>query len=494
MDMAHPYLLQKNDSTCGRALTLELELGAIIPKGCGVGDEMKQLSRKMLIADDNASHRSLVARVFEKRGFTVTAARNGDEAVRLLREKDFDVVITDLRMPGRDGMAVLKASRESAPERPVIIVTGHGSIEAAVEAMRRGASDFLTKDYELDEIERKVERLLGSPASRPAAAPAPTVASEPRRIVGVSAATKHLLRMIRRIGPGRGSVIITGPTGSGKELVARGIHEASTRREGPFIALNCAALPSSVLDSELFGHEKGAFTGAESRRRGRFERANGGTLFLDEVGEMPPETQAKLLRVLQEGEYERVGGSETLRVDVRIVAATHRDLTEALASGRLREDFYYRLNVFSIHVPPLSSRREDIPPLVEHFLRAFHDETGKALEGVDADVMDVFMRYPWPGNIRQLKNVLERAVVLAEGPTIRLDDIPPELILPGQGEDGPPTPGEPRASLAEHTASLEREMIREALERHHWNRTKTAAYLGMKRTTLQYRMMKLGLE
>ena len=458
-------------------------------------------SRRMLVVDDKAGQRELMQAVFEERGFHVTKASNGDEAIRLLNEHTFDIVISDLKMPGKDGLAVLRASREVSPDCPVILVTAYGSIDTAVEAMRLGARDFITKDFQIEEIERKVDRILGesSPAEKPAARAKAEESGQ--RIVGESASTKQLLKMIEKIGPSRSSVLITGPSGTGKELVAKAIHDASPRRLAPFVALNCAALAPGVLESELFGHEKGSFTGALGRRAGRFERAHGGTFFLDEVGEIDPGIQTKLLRVLQESEFERVGGAETVHVDVRIVAATNRDLREAITQGLFREDFYYRLNVFSISVDPLCKRAGDIPALVDHFLRRFSADAAKNVTGVDDAVMGVFMRYRWPGNVRELQNVLERAVVLTEGPLISVDDIPAEMLYDRPAAIEPhlaaatavaPAPDE--SSLTERTDQLERDLIKTTLDKYRWNRTKTAEALGIKRTTLQYKIKKLGLE
>lgn len=458
----------------------------------------------MLVVDDKAGQRELLEAVFQDRGYQVTKASNGDEAIKLLGEKSFDIVITDFKMPGKDGLAVLRASREVSPDCPVIIVTAYGSIDTAVEAMRLGARDFITKDFQLEEIERKVDRIMGDRRpgeSRPATKPG--VEEPGRPIVGDSVQTRQLLKMIAKIGPSRSSVLITGPSGTGKELVARAIHDASPRAHAPFIALNCAALAPGVLESELFGHEKGAFTGAMGRRAGRFERAHGGTLFLDEVGEIDPNIQTKLLRVLQEGEFERVGGTESVKVDVRIVAATNRDLREAIAQGLFREDFYYRLNVFSVQVEPLHRRTADLPVLVDHFLKKFNQETGKEVQGLDDDVMALFLRYRWPGNVRELQNVLERAVVLAEGPYITRDEIPPEMFYEQRtSESVEPAPVAAPAtvsvndapSLSEMTDSMERELIKGTLEKFRWNKTKAADALGIKRTTLQYKIKKLGLE
>lgn len=452
---------------------------------------MTEKSYKMLVVDDEAGMRQLLESAFRDRGFNVSTASNGDVAIELIQTQSFDIVITDLRMPGRDGLGVLRAAREFSPDTSVIIVTAYGSIETAVEAMRLGAHDFIAKPFKLAEIELKVDKIL---KSKPEEEPSFPPSSVSRRIIGESSHTKQVLRMIEKIGPSKSSVLITGPSGTGKELVARAIHECSPRRTKPFVALNCAALAPGILESELFGHERGAFTGASARRIGRFERAHMGTLFLDEVGEIDPAIQTKLLRVLQEGEFERVGGSEPIRVDVRVVAATNRDLKEAIAEGRFREDFFYRLNVFSIKLEPLRKRPDDIPALVEHFLKKFSSETGKKIVGVGDDVMSFFMRYPWPGNVRELENILERAAVLAEGDIITMQEIPPDMAFVQEPPEEEPGQPPETASLIERTDELESQMIYAALERFRWNKTKAAEHLGLKRTTLQYKIKKYGLE
>ncbi|MCC6486963.1 MAG: sigma-54-dependent Fis family transcriptional regulator [Candidatus Hydrogenedentes bacterium] len=444
----------------------------------------------MLVVDDEAGLRDVLEQNFRDRGFRVTAVSNGAKAIQLIERQPFDVIITDLKMPEKDGIAVLRAARATSFDSPVIILTGYATIETAVEAMRLGARDFISKPFKLAEIELKVEKVL---AFRKPPQPTRPKTGE-RRMVGDSPATRQLLKMIQKIGPSRSSVLITGPSGTGKELVARAIHDASPRKDRPFVALNCAALAPGVLESELFGHERGAFTGAEKQRIGRFEMAHTGTLFLDEVGEIDPNIQTKLLRVLQEGEFERVGGVLPVKVDVRIVAATNRDLREAISAGTFREDFYYRLNVFSLKVEPLRNRADDIPALIDHFLQRFSREQEKDVSVVDDDVLNFFMHYPWPGNVRELENVLERAVVLAEGNAVSREDIPPEMFFM-QDEIQPEEYLAPdTSSLAERTDQLESQMIAAALERFHWNKTKAAEHLGLKRTTLQYKIRKYGLE
>jgi len=459
---------------------------------------------QMLVVDDKANVRSLLESAFHERGYGVSTASCGEDAIGMLSEKTFDVVLTDLNMPGKSGLEVLKAAKSVHPETEVILITAYGTIHTAVEAMRLGAYDFITKPFKIAEIESKVDRITRRLGPAPKADAQTWIHPSVRHFVAASVHSRKLLKMIARIAPSKSSVLITGPSGVGKELVARAIHEASPRRDQPFVALNCAALASGVLESELFGHEKGAFTGADQRRIGRFERAHGGTLFLDEVGEIEPGIQTKLLRVLQESEIERVGGTQSIKVDVRIVAATNRDLKLAIEEGRFREDFYYRLNVFSLHVEPLCERPDDIPALVDHFLRKFSIELGKEVYDADDDVIGLFMQYPWPGNVRELENVIERAVVLAEGSSITCDELPPEILQTQRSlhsaaphitaPAAPPARIDGAASLQERTERMEAELIRGALERFRWNKTKAADHLGLKRTTLQYKIRKFGLE
>lgn len=444
---------------------------------------------KLLIADDKESIRDLLEAAFSDQGYELALAADGAEAIRQLKLSPFDVVITDLQMPEKNGIDVLRAAKETAPDTEVIVITAYGTVESVKEAMRLGAFDYISKPLEISELERKVQRILQHRG------PDPAKSNGKRPIVGESGATKNLHKMIQKIGASKSSVLITGESGTGKELVARALHEASERRNHPFVALNCAALASGVLESELFGHEKGAFTGSVERRIGRFEQADKGTLFLDEVGDIDPGIQTKLLRVLQEGEIERVGGAQTIKVDVRIIAATNRDLRQAIHEGTFREDFYYRLNVFSLHIEPLRNRRDDIPVLVDHFLTKFSREMSRPKSEVTDGVMEFFMRYTWPGNVRELENILERAAVLADGRLITNDDLPQEILWNSDDSAKPAQqPAAPPESLTRRTDDLEIQLIKGALEKFRWNKTKAAEHLGLKRTTLQYKIRKYGIE
>lgn len=457
---------------------------------------------KILVVDDKESMRLLLSGAFEELGFTVVLADSGEEAIDRITHENFHIVITDLNMPGKTGIDVLRYCKSISPETEVVIITGYGTIEIAVEAMRLGAHDFITKPFELAVLQNKIVKLAKHIQMKNTTRAQTWIHPSVRHLVGESAQTRQLRQLIVRVAPTKSSVLITGPSGVGKELVARALHEASPRRDGPFVALNCAALATNLLESELFGHEKGAFTGATTRRIGRFERAHKGTLFLDEVGEIDPAIQVKLLRFLQEGEFERVGGSDTIRVDVRIIAATNKDLKQAIAQGTFREDFYYRLNVIPIYVPPLRERPDDIPALVDHFLHRFSIELNKEVYEVDDEVIGIFMRYPWPGNVRELENVIERAVVLCQGNSISVEELPTELVHYAElkNTSTSTTNMEDQSSLDDtvalmkYTERIEREMILRALEKFHWNKTKVAEHLGIKRTTLQYKIKKLGLE
>ena len=370
---------------------------------------------RVLVADDEPLSREFLCELLGGRGLEVLSAASGEEAIELVRESPFDLVITDLRMPGADGMEVLTEVKKLSPETPVVLITAYGGVESAVDAMREGADDFLMKPFSCEQIEYVLDRLgQRLRLERENAFLRETNAAESRNggIVGDSQVMRRLVDVACKAARSRATVLVTGESGTGKELLARLIHEQSPRRDRPFVRLNCAALPEGLLESELFGHERGAFTGAHRRREGRFELADGGTLLLDEIGELPMSLQPKLLRALEQEEFERVGGARTLRVDVRVIGTTNRNLEEEIRRGRFREDLYYRLQVMPLEVPPLRQRREDIPLLARYFLSKFAQENGSDIRAFSPAAIRSLQTYPWPGNIRELRNIIHRAVVL----------------------------------------------------------------------------------
>ncbi|MGD0725497.1 MAG: sigma-54 dependent transcriptional regulator [Spirochaetia bacterium] len=443
----------------------------------------------VLVADDEKNIREGLREALMLDGYDVLLAADGKEALDTVNRGDVDLVITDLKMPRLSGEELLKSVASQFPTVPVMILTGHGTIESAVQAMHDGAYDFITKPVNLDRLSLLVKRAL---ASRELAVQNRAMQEELERrsgfasIIGKSAEMKQVFDMVRQVAPSRSSVLITGESGSGKEMIAEALHYNSPRKDKSFIKLHCAALTESLLESELFGHEKGAFTGAIARKRGRFELAHLGTLFLDEIGEINQNVQIKLLRVLEEKRFERVGGEETIEVDVRLIAATNRDLKDAIAKGSFREDLYYRLNVVNIHIPPLRERKEDIPLLVAAFLKEFSQENGKPLEGIDPKARLALYNYSWPGNVRQLRNSVESAVVLCKGSTITLEDFPPNI----RGETGADTL---RLSLGTSLAEVEKEVIRSTLAREGGNKSRTAEILGIGRKTLHRKIEEYGL-
>ena len=383
----------------------------------------------LLVVDDEEPNRLALERIFSREGYEVRTAADGRAALELLRDGAVGVVLTDLKMPGMSGLELLRASRQVAPETQVIVVTAYGSVETAVEAMKEGAYDFVTKPLRKDAVVHSVQKALEKhELIRENVRLRAQIAQVARtEFIGQSAATRALLEEAAQVAPSMASVLVTGESGTGKGLLARWIHELSPRRDRRMVTVNCGAIPDALLESELFGYEPGAFTGASGRKEGRFDLAAGGTLFLDEITEMPQLLQVKLLRVLQDGEYERLGGTRTLRADVRIIAATNRDPVRAVAEGRLREDLYYRLNVIPLVVPPLRDRREDIALLARHFVALQSARHGRDLVGIDDDALTAMERHAWPGNIRELENTLERAVVLARGETVTIADLPAAL-------------------------------------------------------------------
>ena len=385
---------------------------------------------KILIIDDEKNIREGLATALEMDGYNTVVAENGEKGLECVNKGDIDLVITDLRMPGISGEEVLQKITSEIPGLPVIVLTGHGSIDSAVSAMHSGAYDFLTKPLNLEHLSLVVKRALKNRELQIQNKQLQEEISKSKpfeSIIGKSAEMQKIYQMIQKVAGSKASVLITGESGVGKELVAHAIHNLSPRKNNPLVIVNCSALSESLLESELFGHEKGAFTGAAARKRGRFELANGGTIFLDEIGEINQSIQVKILRVLQDKRFERVGGEETLEVDVRVIAATNRDLEEEIKKGNFREDLFYRLNVVHIHVPPLRDRKDDIPLLINEFMQEFAKENGKDIKNIDNHARAALYKYSWPGNIRQLKNCMESAVVMCSSDTITLNDLPPTI-------------------------------------------------------------------
>ena len=451
---------------------------------------------KILIADDEYNTRTALS-TYLKRRFDVSAAADGGEAIELLKKQDFDLVLTDLRMPEADGMSVLGAAQSKANRPVCILLTAFGSINDAVQAVKHGAFDFLAKPIKLDVLEKKIEAALASrtqsPEGSPEASSAPSVPAAKKDDASPflpddpDDPMSKVLATAAKAAPSRTTVLLTGESGSGKEVVARFIHDRSDRK-GLFVPVHCAALTPTLLESELFGHEKDAYTGATQQRRGRFELADGGTLFLDEIGEISPETQIKLLRVLESRSFERVGGTETITVDVRVVAATNRDLKKMVEEHTFREDLYYRLAVVTLELPPLRKRPMEIPLLAKKFVREFARENQRGELKIAPELMKKLEAHPWPGNIRELRNCLESMVVLSSGDTLTVGDLPPQF------QDAPSapveTPAETPVEAGGTLESSERELIAKALEHNHGNITRAAQELGISRRTLHRRLAK----
>ena len=444
----------------------------------------------ILIVEDEKNTREGLDKAL-KGSYRTILAESGERALQVLAENQVDIIITDLRMPGMDGLTLVR--RAIAHEcRPVcIVLTAFGSIEAAVEAMKAGAYDFLTKPLNLDQLELILQRAL---RSRRLEDENLSLRSQLDRrfgleaIIGQTPAMEELFQLIRQVAPTRATALIQGESGTGKELVAHAIHNLSPRARSPFIAVHCAALPQNLLESEMFGHEKGSFTGALERRRGRFELAEGGTLFLDEISEIEPSLQVKLLRVLEERKFERVGGQETLEADIRLVTATNSDLASLVQENKFRKDLFYRLNVLTITIPPLRERRDDIPLLVKHFIAEFSRENSRKIDDISSDAMAALMAADWPGNVRELKNVIERMVVLCHGSKLSLRDLPPALRA---GGNALPTSG--IAAAASSIKESNRRRIIAALERNGNSRTLAARELGISRRTLHRKLREFGL-
>lgn len=452
-------------------------------------------AHSVLIVDDEASMRRVLEIMLARMNFKTSTAADGLEAFRMLQEQTFDLVVTDLRMPGMDGIELLRKLRAAGLTLPVIMMTAHGSIESAIEAMRLGACDYLLRPFDVETLELAMRRVfVQSDLLRRNVFLAAQVDRE--EFLGTSAASDAVRRQIAQVAPTQATVLLTGETGTGKEVTARAIHRASPRRDALFVPINCAAIPADILESELFGHEKGAFTGALRERVGKFELADGGTLFLDEITEMPGALQAKLLRVLQEGTVERLGSNRTLKLDLRLIAATNRRPADAIREQRLREDLYYRLNVFAIDLPPLRERREDIEPLAHRFVAEIG---GCAREvPITAAALDRLRAYDWPGNVRELRNLIERALVLSGGGTLDVSHFPINTAMRIAGASAA---SEPSDSLADSdldidraVAEVEARYIREALRRCNNNKTRAAALLNVSERTIWNKIKRHAIE
>ena len=472
------------------------------------------MTSRILVVDDERNIRRVLQALLEEDGYAVDEAADGDEARALLRRgrPGYDAVLTDLRMPGCDGLQLLRWANSAQPDTPVVMITAHGTVDVAVEAMRAGAFDFITKPFEESELRDIVAKAVAQGSANKERAyepdategddgggPDPDALSD---IIGASPPMQELFALLRKIAPSPTTILIRGESGTGKELVATAIHGLSSRSKGPFIAVNCTAIPETLFESELFGHEKGAFTGAVTRRPGRFELADGGTLFLDEIGELPGPMQVKLLRVLQERVVERVGGIKPIDVDVRLIAATNADLEAMVRDGTFREDLFYRLNVVPLRLPPLRERPSDIPHLIRHFLEKFSVRLGRVVNGIEPAAERIMVQYEWPGNIRQLENIVERMVLLGDSDQLGVGDLPPE-VLDGRSDpeagvdtvrDDTPLPeGKLKDIVKERSQALERDLILKALGEDSWNVTHTARRLGISRKGLQLKMKDYGL-
>jgi two-component system response regulator PilR (NtrC family) len=451
---------------------------------------------RILVVDDERSLREFLEIFFRREGYAVTTAASVEEAQVAVTADDFDVVISDVQLAGASGLELLRSVKEAAPETVVIMITAFATTENAIEAMKQGAYDYITKPFKVDELRLVIEKalekkLLADENER--LRTALRSRTRTRSLIGSSEAMRRVHELIAQVATTKTNVLVSGESGTGKELVARGVHDLSERRDKPFIAVNCGAIPENLLESELFGHVRGAFTGAVSNKPGLVETADGGTLFLDEIGELPQSLQVKLLRLIQEKTLRRVGGNQDQRVDVRIVAATNRDLAAEAQAGRFREDLYYRLNVIQIGLPPLRERMEDVPLLVQHFLDKYRRELGKDVSSLSPAAMEKILGHAFPGNVRELENLIERAVALARGPVIDVDVLP-GAVLERSAAARAPAPNGSAANLDEILASYERGLLADALQRAGGVKKRAARLLGISFRSFRYRLEKLGLD
>lgn len=448
----------------------------------------------ILIVDDEKAQRAVLSGDLKSRGFNIFEAESVVKAIEIISENTIDVVLSDLKMPNQTGIDLVKKLKKINPDITVVIMTAYASVETAVTAMKEGAYDFITKPYHLDEIEIIIKRIIEKNNLTSELKILKEQLASQNRLEGISTNSykmQQVLDIASRVSSSKASVLLNGESGTGKEVLARAIHYASKRKEKLFVAVNCAALNENLLESELFGHEKGSFTGAEKQHKGRFELANEGTIFLDEIGDLPLPTQIKLLRVIQEGQIERVGGNTTLDVDVRIIAATNKNIPELINEGKFREDLYYRLNVVNINLPPLRERKEDIPLLIDVFLKKYFNETNKNKIEFSKEALDILMKYNYPGNIRELENIIYRSIVLTRNEVITSDDLPigvknPNLELKNCYEEG--------ATLQEKVESLEKRLINEALHQTKGNQSAAANLLGISERNMRYKLEKWGFK
>lgn len=452
---------------------------------------------KILVVDDEPSLRDVLGIMLKKAGYTTTLAADGEEAVSQVNKEIYDLVITDLKMPGVGGMEVLKAVKSASPDTVVLVVTAFGSPDTAVEAMKLGAYDYLTKPFQVDEVQLIIRNALEKrrlSAENMLLKREMASHSSLSSIIGQSEAMQQVFDVIRKVADTRSNVLICGESGTGKELVARAIHYNSARSQMPFVAVNCSAMPETLLESELFGHMKGSFTGAMANKAGLFEIANGGTIFLDEIGDMTMATQVKLLRVIQEREFRRVGGTQDVKVDVRIVAATNRDLERAVAEGSFREDLYYRLDVIPIRLPPLRLRTGDIPLLVQHFLERFSKESGKPSPAITPEAVQALVSHEFRGNVRELENLIERAVAFSTGGAITADDVRAWLHKPAAAQAYPTDLPPEGLDLEGLICKIEKDLLMKALERSGWVKKKAARLLQLNTRSFRYRLEKYAIK
>ena len=451
--------------------------------------------KSILIVDDEDSIRLSLEGILEDEGFRTSFAATGEECLSIIQAEDPDLVLLDIWMPGIDGLETLKKIKQMRPQQLVVMMSGHGSIETAVKATRLGAFDFIEKPLSLEKVLLSIQNAMKIGQLVAENKALKEKIGHDYQMIGNSAAIDQLKQQIKMAAPSSGWVLINGENGTGKELVARAIHQQSTRSDKPFVEINCAAIPEELIESELFGHEKGAFTGATAARRGKFDQANGGTLFLDEIGDMSLKTQAKILRILQEHKFDRVGGNRTIEVDVRVIAATNKNLQEEIKSGEFREDLFFRLNVLPFQVPPLRNRKDDIPLLCHHFLHFFCGKESREIKSISEEALAALQAYSWPGNVRELKNLIERLVIMTPGKTIKLSDLPLGINQNNiQNDQQKFNSIEMPASYREAKEVFEKQFLEKKLSENNWNVSKTAEEIGLERSNLHRKIKQYQIE